>query len=174
MTMNGKSLVIIATVTALAACAARKDPRVSTPDLKQGNEWLVRDYFNQQADNGLLADRTIRENHFLANSSEFSDLGVRDMAVFARHYRQDPGHLNIRRGGATDELYSARVTAVREYLEDRGVALDRVTVSDGPPTGDGMDMETALFFLYASTLVEPDYGTSSMDGSEGYRNTSRR
>ena len=67
-----------------------------------------------------------------------------------------PVDLNVKRGGVSNELYSARRNTVRTYLSRHGVDTNLITLSDGMPGGDGMASEAVLLIL-----TETDAGQSS-------------
>ena len=58
-----------------------------------------------------------------------------------------PVDLNVKRGGVSNELYSARKKTVRTYLSSHGVDTNLITLSDGMPGGDGMASEAVLLIL---------------------------
>ena len=66
------------------------------------------------------------------------ELGRWDLKILADYYRKHPGALNVRQEDASDPLYSARVTAVEQFLGSNGVDLSRMTVENTLPPGEGM------------------------------------
>ena len=58
-----------------------------------------------------------------------------------------PVDLNVKRGGVSNELYSARRKTVRTYLSRHGVDTNLITLSDGMSGGDGMASEAVLLIL---------------------------
>lgn len=72
-------------------------------------------------------------------------------AVFQVAEMQDfPVNLNVKQGAASDELYDARLKAVRSFLESQGVDTKRIALTDGLPGGDGMPSQQAVIFLIDS------------------------
>jgi len=83
-------------------------------------------------------------------------------AVFQVAEMQDfPVNLNVKRGNASEELYDARLKAVRSFLEAQGVDTKRIAFTDGFPGGDGMPSKQAVVFLIDSYKVESTPSGSS-------------
>jgi hypothetical protein len=128
----------------LPACTA------TDPGIEQRhslNAWLG-DCLNDDAvNNAIVAQRTLFPYHFVTDTAKLNELGSRDLAVLAAHFTERSGKLNVRRGTAPEELYVARVATVIDALASRGVASDRVAISDGLAEGEGMASEDVLFIL---------------------------
>ncbi len=72
-------------------------------------------------------------------------------AVFQVAETQEfPVNLNVKQGSASEELYDARLKAVRSFLEAQGVDTQRIALTDGFPGGDGMPSQQAVIFLIDS------------------------
>ena len=105
---------------------------------------LVNTVNNIQVENAIVTQHTLYPYHFVTDGPGLNDLGQRDLMVLARHYKEQPGALNVRRGETRAALYDARVAQVQKQLKEAGVNLDRMTISDGMPGGPGMPSETIL------------------------------
>lgn len=95
----------------------------------------------------LIVQSTLFPYHFETGAASLNELGERDLAVLAEHLRLHPGGLSVRRGGASDDLYSARVEAVVAALVKDGVSRDMVAVSDGYPGGPGISANRLVVIL---------------------------
>ena len=73
-----------------------------------------------------------------------------------------PVDLNVKQGGVSNELYSARRKTVRTYLSKQGVDTNLLTLSDGVPGGGGMASPTVLVIL-----TEADDGLTSGSTTSG-------
>jgi hypothetical protein len=102
---------------------------------------LVNTVNNLQIENALVTQHTLYPYHFVTDGAALNDLGQRDLAVLARHYKEHPGVLNVRQGPAGAELYSQRVAQVQSRLKEAGVDVDQMTIFDGLPGGRGMPSE---------------------------------
>lgn len=111
------------------------------------NQWIASQYHAEATRHGVIAQHTLYSHHFVASSDQLNELGERDAAILAAHYRHNPGVLNVRRGNADDALYESRVSAARAALEAGGVDLARVHVADGPAGGHGMAGDFVITIL---------------------------
>lgn len=126
---------------------------------------LVNTLNNVGVENAIITQHTLYPYHFGVDAGELNELGQRDLMVLARHFKDHPGILNIRRGEAMDVLYEARVAHVLTRLKDAGVETARMSVSDGMPGGPGMPSERVVTIVQAQG--EPPAGMRTGTGSSG-------
>jgi len=124
------------------------------------NRWMVQTVHDQAVQNAIIRQQTLYPYHFVINGDDLSPLGEQDMRVLAAHYRRYPGELSVRRGDESEPLYQKRVTRVLCVLQEAGVAIDRVRITDDLPRGDGMSSEQVVQILKRSELPQAD--TSAM------------
>lgn len=135
------------------------------PDARLMNSRLITSYSDFAIQNAIISEHTLFPYHFVKNGARLNELGQRDLAVLTGHFARNGGHLNIRQLGVSDELYEARVSLVRERLQDAGIDMARINTSDGMPGGSGMPSERVLVILeQESTSIGA--GTSTAYGSE--------
>ena len=94
------------------------------------NSRLINTYNDIALENAIISQHTLYPYQFVNNGAELNELGKHDLAVLARHFLKEPGHLNIRKHDASSELYEARVESVRKRLKDAGANTDRIIISD--------------------------------------------
>jgi hypothetical protein len=141
----------------LAGC---NEERADQPTKKLDVE-LVNTLNNLQVENAIVTQRTLYPYHFVTGGAGLNDLGQRDLLVLARHFKEQPGALNIRQGEVDATLYRARVTQVQNRLKEAGVDLRRMTFEDGMPGGPGMRSESIV-------TTKPEItGGSTTTGSGG-------
>ena len=118
-------------------------------DMKNNNIniLLVKSYNDIAMQNAIISQHTLFPYHFITNGAELNELGRRDLAALANHFMKYPGHLNIRRGSITTDLYEARIKMVQERLLEAGVNRQRISISDGMPGGSGITSERMLIIL---------------------------
>jgi hypothetical protein len=112
----------------------------------------------------IVRQHVIYPYHFTYNSAELNPLGRRDLAVLAEHYRSNPGALSVRRVGAAQALYDQRVVAIMDHLKASGVAIERLTVADLAPDGDGISSERLVKILREPAQLQ-GYTTDSTGGA---------
>ena len=109
----------------------------------------------------IVSQHVMYPYHFVTNTAELNPLGMRDLAVLADYYREHPGALSVRRVGAAQALYDARIVAIMDTLKASGVAVERLTVADTIPGGDGISSERLV-----KILREPAVLTGGTTGAQ--------
>lgn len=94
--------------------------------------------------NAIVTQRTLYPYHFVADGPELNELGKRDLGVLAVHFKEQPGSLSVRRGSASEGLYSSRLSTVRDMLVQAGVDGQRIAMTDSLPGGAGMPADLVL------------------------------
>ena len=117
------------------------------PDERAVQMWLMNTVNDMAMRNAIVRQRTLFPYHFAVNGAALNELGQHDLAVLAGHYKQNPGHINIRRGGATKQLYDARAATVMQILRKAGINTRRMKATDLPPSGDGLASEQVLVIV---------------------------
>lgn len=105
---------------------------------------MTRQPFEDQARRGVVRQRTLYDYHFNVESAELTSLARRDLQYLLEALGTGGARLSVRRGPASADLYAARVTAVRDWFVDRGVASSRILIDDGPPGGPGVSSVDAI------------------------------
>ena len=111
------------------------------------NSQLVNSYNDIAIQNAIVSQHTLFPYHFVKNGAELNELGQRDIAALTSHFMKHPGHLNIRRHNTTADLYEARVNVVHERLQEAGIDMERISISDNMPGGSGVASERILIIL---------------------------
>jgi hypothetical protein len=128
----------------LAGCTEDVQKSQDTHSL---NSRLIESYGNTSIDNAIISQHTLFSYHFVNNSAELNELGRKDLDVLIKHFKENPGELNIRQGEASNRIYQARVDLVLKKMQEAGVDRSKITVSDGMPGGSGMPSEEVLSVL---------------------------
>jgi hypothetical protein len=161
---------------ALGGCAAA-DHRTEAEKRAEAEQALARETESREFDaglvsairdsaikNGIIAQHTIYPYHFVSDSAKLNELGVREVNVLAEHYREAESQgatLNVRRSGAGDALYDARVRSVTDQLAHAGITSAMVKVGDESAGGDGMNSERVM------TAIQRDRLNQSYEDSSG-------
>jgi hypothetical protein len=141
----------------LSACQEHPSPYASDLDAR-----LVKEIESPEITGAIITEHTLYPYHFIADSATLNELGERDLRVLAEHFRGKSGDLNVRRGAASKELYTARIAGVLNQLRTHGVAVNRIKVADGLPGGEGMTSEQVVKILQLPSLYsDSDTGASS-------------
>ncbi len=155
------TMVACLMVGLLAGCNEKQAQSQDSPDLDRE---LVKTLNNVGIENAIITQRTLYPYHFVSDGATLNDLGQRDLAVLARHFREHPGTLRVQGEGVDKSLYEARVAYVVGRLKDAGVETGRMSVSEGMPGGPGMPSERMVTILQKeaeSTLTAPTTSSTS-------------
>ena len=153
-------IMLLAATLLMAVLGCESVEQLMRVDKAYVNAKLVRSVQDTAIVNAIVRQHTIFPYHFVQNSSELNGLGQRDLQVLAEHYREYPGQLNVRSGGASRDLYRARIETVMAFLRDADVDTAPIGIGDDLPGGDGMPSEQVVLIL------EEEKGTSDSDSSD--------
>jgi len=126
-----------------------------SPERHLINSQLINSYNDIALENAIVSEHTLYPYHFVQNGKELNDLGERDLAVLTKHFIKQTGHLNIRRHNVSSDLYESRVESVRKRLQETGIDMERISISDGMPGGSGMASENILIILAEEEVLTP-------------------
>lgn len=161
-------IVVMTAVMALTLGACKSTVSKQWPNQRRQvmNSWAVNEYHQDSIEAGIISQHTLYPYHFVANGDALNELGARDVSVLADHYRDNPGALNVRRGGTSSELYQARIDMVTAMLVQRGVDTDRVRMGNGQAGGDGLASDRVLYILeekFNEPLTEDTTGLTTFE-----------
>jgi hypothetical protein len=126
----------------LGSCG--KSVRHERIDEGKMNAGLITAYNDTAMENAIIAQHTLYPYHFVNNGTQLNELGRRDLSILAKHFKDNPGELNVSRDDVSDVLYQERVTCVTKQLKQDGVDLSKLTISDGMPGGSRMAANDVL------------------------------
>ena len=155
--MNTKTAILIAvSLTLIAGCCQDNKQRQEAIRSQRETDTRLVSWANDAAiENAIVAQHTLFPYHFEPNSAELNELGRRDLGILARHYQQNPGRLNVRRGPTHPNLYQARVDHVVAMLRSGGVVTAAIHISDAPAGGEGMPSEEMMHILIKDVRQTP-------------------
>jgi hypothetical protein len=125
-------------------------------------------YSDLAIQNAIITQHTVYPYHFVNNSAVLNPLGQRDLAVLARHFAQNPGELNVRRGDVDPALYQSRMETVKARLAEGGVDVSRIRMYDGLAGGEGMPTSEIIEVLARSRDPLTNTGSSDSYGESSY------
>jgi hypothetical protein len=111
------------------------------------NSQLIKSYNDIAMQNAIISQHTLFPYHFVKNGVELNELGQRDLAVLTSHFIKNAGRLNIRKHNTAADLYEARVKTVLDRLQEAGIDMEQMSVSDDMPGGSGMASEKIIVIL---------------------------
>ena len=153
--------IVVMCVLTVGCGEGAKSANSPEPDKRLVNCELVNSFNDLAMQNALVSQHTLYPYHYVKNSAEFNELGQRDFAILASHFKKYPGQLNVRRDGIAPDIYEARVKRVLEGLKEAGVDVERTAVSDGMPGGSGMSSERIVTILAKSEKTSTRTATTT-------------
>ena len=142
--MKSRTILTALLLGALFSC---KGVNEDTEVTEHEGPWAADVISNASLNNAIVSQHTLYPYHFVAGTGELNDLGARDLNVLTDHFLKAGGDLNVRRGGASQAVYDARVKTVLEKLAAAGVQSGAVAVKDGLPGGEGLASESVIVIL---------------------------
>lgn len=103
-----------------------------------------REYEQIMVNNGVMANMSLAEFHFMPHSKQLSGSGVARLDRMALMLDTYGGTVRYAGGMGDDELVAQRIDHVREYLTMTGCNMDRVKIEPGLPGGGGVTARRAL------------------------------
>jgi len=149
------SMMIMTVLFCILTVGCQEDMEES-PNNHLINSQLVKSYNDIAMQNAIVSQHTLFTYHFVTNGAELNELGRRDLAALTSHFMNHAGHLNVRRQNTPADLYEARVNLVHARLQEAGIDMERMSISDDMPGGTGMTSERILVIL-----EQPSKGASS-------------
>lgn len=144
----------------LAGCAAdQQTERAQDMDSIPDGSYVAL-YVQDAIDNAIVREHAVYVHHFRSNAAQLNTIGRRVIETLAQHYGEYGGALSVVQGDANEEIFEARIAAVRDALADAGVDPNRITIGDMAPGGDGIRSEAVLSIL--------DLGAGATNGQELY------
>jgi hypothetical protein len=147
-----------------AGCHAPGEPGSTNELVGAQNLWTVPAYAENAARAAVIRERTLYAQHFEQDAPELNQLGRRDVAWLAEHFRGGAFDLSVRRAGAAELLYQARLESVRAAFEQAGIDATLIGIEDGLPGGDGTSAARAAEALEADPALELGTTMTTGDG----------
>jgi hypothetical protein len=134
-------------------------------DLVEQNRLLVRLALAENVYNGIAHERAVYPDDFEAGTAQLNRLGQQRVEMLIDASRNSTQPVAVLRGGADDQLYAARVDAVREELIDGGIQADAITIAkDTHVGGRGQSGDRALL---SYDRLMAGYAADAQDGDGG-------
>jgi len=111
------------------------------------------------AANGARADGTLYPRHFAGD--KLSSLGQTKLQLIATASKSDTGPVNVYFDMPEAAMTDARKAVVKAFLEDQGVADERLTLALGPNTGAKELATVTSGKLYKPADTKVDGGVTS-------------
>jgi hypothetical protein len=142
----------------------------SAPDELESNQLMLRMALAENVYNGMAAERAVYPKDFNPDTATLTELGNQRVATLLQSCRGAKGRVTIIRGDELEDVYTARVTAVRQRFADAGFALQDVAVAKGDHVGGGGISSGQAILIFDRMLT--DYNPAPVGGSGAASNAS--
>ncbi len=149
---------------------AQDDP-LRMQDSTELDSWMVTTSRDEPIRAAIIAQHTLYDYHFQPNSARLTTLGARDLGVLAEAFAKAPGELSVRRGEVSASLHDERVKTVVAELAKAGVAVERMTMTEGLPGGSGMSSVWVLTVREGDRTILQESAMKALVGSESAKGT---
>jgi len=139
-----KTAMFISAISCVTIAIGCETTGGSKVDERAVNTRIIESIRDMGINNAIITQRTLFPYHFMTNSQDLNELGRRDLGVLAKHFRENPGILSIRRGSTAPDLYNLRLDIVQEFLINAKVDASRIAFNDAMPGGKGMSSEQVI------------------------------
>jgi hypothetical protein len=129
----------------LCSCTVDPRPRLNAPPQGEADEHPAwRDQYTYHNDQGMLADMSIADIHFVPHSSDLSGVGQARLERYAELLATSGGTLNYDTSLTDRDLLDQRLSRARNFLTQVVPGTSRVDVVVGLPGGRGMTSKEAI------------------------------
>jgi len=147
------NILMVLSCILLSGCCNDANNSSESFDDRKLNEGLINSFNDTSMENAIISQHTLYPYHFINDSPNLNDLGMRDLSILAKHFKDNPGQLNVSHQNANEALYAQRTSFIAEQLNKSGVDMSKIIISDGMPGGSSMSAEDVLLIRAADQKV---------------------
>jgi hypothetical protein len=150
------TILLIAAATVVFDCGEPTKPRLNAPPQGEATdkpEWGR--YFDYHDDQGMLADMSIADIHFVPHSAELSGVGEARLERYAELLARTGGRISYDTTLRDQALVEARLATARAFLKDALPTAKTIEVALGLPGGRGMTTKEASLGKAVAEQPEP-------------------
>ena len=149
------SLAIVAALSA-GGCATPQTQRMNAPPQGEGPgrpEWT--DVYAHHNDQGMMADRSIADIHFIPGSADLSGTGIARLERYAELLATSGGVLRYDPMISDEELIKARLACAADFLKEAMPSDKGIRIETGMADGRGMSAAEAKSGQDVAKQAEP-------------------
>lgn len=135
----GVVVLVLVALGWVLGCAQPEAPRLNAPPQGAGNEkpdWAT--IYTYHNDQGLMADRSIADIHFIPGTADLSGVGVVRLERYAELMATRGGTLHYDAQIQDQELIDARLKTAQAFLAQVVPSSNPIHIVCGMPGGRGM------------------------------------
>ncbi|HVP10333.1 MAG TPA: hypothetical protein VMV94_04000 [Phycisphaerae bacterium] len=139
-----------------SGCAERTCPRLNAPPQGDAEEQpAMSEYYAYHDDQGMLADMSIADIHFVPHSPQLSGVGEARLQRYAELLAATGGCLHYDTALRDESLIEARLATARSFVRDTLPSAKTIEIAVGLPGGRGMTAKEAKGGVNVAKQAEP-------------------
>jgi hypothetical protein len=132
------------TIAAFTGCEKPTVPRLNAPPQGEAQDHpSVSNYFVYHDDQGMLADMSIADIHFVPHTAQLSGVGEARLERYAELLAGTGGCIHYDTGLQDQTLIEARLVTARSFVKDALPSGKTIELAVGLPGGRGMSAKEA-------------------------------
>lgn len=165
-----RAVTILGSMAGILAggCTPDSNVRLNAPPQGAGDEkpaWA--DQYVYHNDQGILADMSIADIHFVPHSAELSGVGQARLERYAELLAERGGTINYDTAIDDDSLLEERLAVAKTFLAQAMPSQKSIEVTIGPAGGRGMDHRESLAGQGVAKQPEPRNNAYFLRGYAG-------
>jgi hypothetical protein len=159
-------------IATMSGCEQPANPRLNAPpqgDAQEHPAWAQ--YFAYHDDQGMMADMSIADIHFVPHSPQLSGVGEARLQRYAELLAASGGCLHYDTALHDENLIEARLATARAYIKDALPSAKTIEIALGMPGGRGMNAKESTRGMAVAKQPETRknayYLDSFMSGGSG-------
>ena len=137
-------LVGVVVLSVLVGCGQPSERLNAPPQGHAEHQNEMQAFFTSMTDNAALLDMSVSDAHFIPGTAELNSLGETKLDRIVEVTDQRGGQVCYSARITDEQLIEDRLAAVRSYLHEGGLDLDKVTVRVGMSASQRTSAERAL------------------------------
>ncbi|MFH1419431.1 MAG: hypothetical protein ABII12_14240 [Planctomycetota bacterium] len=165
---RGTMVFVLAAVVLTSGCAEQRRERLNAPP--QGtaeNHPRMAQVFAYHNDQGMLADMSIADIHFVPHSADLSGVGEARLERYAELLATSGGSIRYDTGLGDVKLITARLASAERFLREALPSTGTIEVATGLPGGRGMTVQESSAGKAVAEQPEPRQTAYYLNVSSG-------
>jgi len=167
---DGIEALVVTVMLAACACVPQPNERLNSPPQGESDRhpgWAA--YYTYHNDQGMLADMSIADIHFVPHSTALSGVGEARLARYAELLAARGGTLNYDSALTDDHkgLVNERLCVAKAFMAEAVPGAEAIDVIVGPAGGRGMSAQEALGAEDVAKQAEPRPSAYYLTNREG-------
>ncbi len=154
--VRGVILCVLASVMLASGCGEQKRERLNSPPQGAADDHpRMAQVFAYHNDQGMLADMSIADIHFVPHTSDLSGVGEARLERYAELLATTGGSIRYDTGLRNEKLIAERLASAGRFLRQALPSTGTIEVATGLPGGRGMTVQESSSGRAVAHQAEP-------------------